>query len=271
MPLSEKKYQNVEMPESAVSDSDIGGFLSPSDEWFKLEKRYGEKYLDRGEDGTGTKDTVTTYEQMIYVRQWMYNNKYTKHLYIGSYEEAEKEREKELKEIEKEHEKEGSSTADVITVSSDKVFVVKDKINANDYFGTATGKVRYISSDKKVASVKKSGIITAKKPGNVTITRQVKVGKAWNNASILTLKISKPAVTLPNNTLEIKADPNKAYNILDYITNESDVKPTFTVSNSGMAVIGGDPTKIVPVTQGKAVITAKFNSYKLKIKVIVSP
>ncbi len=260
-----------------VSESGIDGFLSPSDEWFQLNKRYGKDYMQPGEDVWETNSTVTTYEQMLYVRQWMFDNGYTKHLYLSSLVEGEDGLKKERQEIEKakkEKDKEKGDeeySGDLTTVSADKVFVVKDKIDANSYMGNASGKIRYVSSDKKIATAKKSGIIKAKNPGKVVITRQMKVGKKWVNVSALTLNICRPTTALPKNTLELKADPNATYNIADYILSEATDAPTYTISSSGMAVIGSDATKMTPLAAGKATITAKFNNYKLKVKVIVTP
>ncbi len=266
------EYQKT-LLSNEISESGLDGFLSPSNEWFKLDKRYGAKYSTPGEDVWATNNTVTTYEQMLYVRQWMYDNGYTKNLYLSSLADGEDGKKKEEKEIEKEKKKQDETeySGDFTTVSADKIFVVKDKIDANKYLGSPVGKVRYISSDKKIASASKSGTIKAKNPGKVIITRQMKVGKKWVNVSALKMDICRPTTALPKNTLELKADPNVTYNIADYILSEASDAPTYTISSSGMAVIGSDATKMTPLAAGKATITAKFNNYKLKIKVIVTP
>ena len=58
--------------------------------------------------------------------------------------------------------------------------------------------VKFVSSDKKIASVNNKGIVTGKKDGTVTITAYVKAGKERVEAGSITINVSKPVFRFTN-------------------------------------------------------------------------
>jgi|GEM_PF-3018112 len=135
-----------------------------------------------------------------------------------------------------------------------------------------TRKVYYKSRNKSIATVDRTGKVTAKKPGTTTVIAYA--GKKENyvetevNITVYkpTLKLSKSSVTLNN-----KGDEN-------YLTKELSVTHTgayetvvWTTSNPRVATVTGDNEGCIITAQrsGKCVITATCNGLKRRCVVNV--
>lgn len=130
---------------------------------------------------------------------------------------------------------------------------------------TSQDAVTYTSSDKKIATVSKKGVIVAKKTGTAKITV-----KSGTKKAIFTVKVAKTRAEQITNvpatktlkkgksyTLKPKTVPAKTD---DTITYKSSNKKVATVSNKG---------KVVAKKKGKATITVKCGKVSVKCKVTV--
>lgn len=120
----------------------------------------------------------------------------------------------------------------------------------------ASGKVKYSSTKKKVASVNKKGKITARKNGKTTIRVKVK-GKMLK----CKITVKKPSLNTKSATLyKNKYKKLTVKNCKLKVKWSSSDKKVATINSNGF---------IKAVGTGKAVITAKFKGYKLKCKITV--
>ncbi len=116
------------------------------------------------------------------------------------------------------------------------------------------GKVKWTSSNSKIATVSRNGLVTAKEPGTVKITASVKGVKSTSEVTVL--KLSNKKLTL-NLTDKKKL---KVYGTSDQIKWYSNKKSVATVSSKGT---------ITPIKPGKAIITAVVKGVELDAEVIV--
>ena len=122
-----------------------------------------------------------------------------------------------------------------------------------------TGKVKFTSSNKKVATVSSKGVVKAKKAGKTTIT--VKVGNYTKKVVIQvkkpSLKLAKSSATIKKGkTVEIKATATPS----GKVTHKSSTKKVATVTAKG--VVKGKK-------KGTATITVTSNGVSKKFKVKV--
>lgn len=144
-----------------------------------------------------------------------------------------------------------------------KSAALKATINPSDI---KNAKVKWKSSDTKVATVSSSGKITAKKAGKATITATFKNKKAAckvtvKKFAITGLKLSKTAVTLAEGTsaaLKTTITPKELKN----------TKVTWKSSNTKVATVNASG-KITAKKAGKATITAVCKNKKAACKVTV--
>ena len=81
------------------------------------------------------------------------------------------------------------------TASSDFI-VAYGKINVSLLLkGNLGAKARYKSSNKKIAKVSRGGMVTGKSTGDVVISLEEKVGKAWTAVSSCKIHVEKPLMT----------------------------------------------------------------------------
>ena len=81
------------------------------------------------------------------------------------------------------------------TASSDFI-VAYGKINVSLLLkGNLGAKARYKSSNKKIAKVSKGGMVKGKSTGDVVISLEEKVGKAWTAVSSCKIHVEKPLMT----------------------------------------------------------------------------
>ena len=123
-----------------------------------------------------------------------------------------------------------------------------------------SGKVTYISSNKSVAAVSKSGKITAKKAGTATIT--VKCG---NYKATCKITVKKGSLKITSKTaVSVKAKKTTAIKA----TATSKAKITYTSSNKKVATVSSKGV-VKGVKKGKAVIYISSNGITKKVTVTV--
>lgn len=126
-----------------------------------------------------------------------------------------------------------------------------DKINL-DINGIDEKSGKYTTSKKKVASVTKDGIVTAKKAGNAKIT--------WKKGSkkyTCKIKVVKAPV-LSKSKLEIAKNQKETITVQKYGNKKLTVK--WSSSDKKIAKVSGG--KITGVSEGKTTIKAKIKGYK---------
>lgn len=130
---------------------------------------------------------------------------------------------------------------------------------------TSLYKATYKSSNKKVATVSKTGLITAKASGKAKIT--VKSGK---KKAVITVNVAKTLPTKitgvrPAKTLKVK----KSFTLSPKLYPEgSEAKITYTSSNKKVATVSAKG-KVTAKKAGTAVITVKAGTLKAKCVVTV--
>ena len=119
------------------------------------------------------------------------------------------------------------------------------------------------SSNKKVATVNKKGVVTAKSAGTAKI-----VVKSNGVANTVTVKVVKPGITLNKSSVVIFKGRSATIKAKTY---PSKYKVKWSTSNSRVATVSGG--KVKGVGTGKAYITAKITiagiTYKKSCKVVV--
>ncbi|KAB1438517.1 Ig-like domain-containing protein [Candidatus Galacturonibacter soehngenii] len=136
-------------------------------------------------------------------------------------------------------------------------------LNLKPSDATVTAKTVWKSSNKKIATVSKSGIITAKKPGTVTISAVVgdKTTKCKVTVKKPFIKLNKTSITLKKvgnqSRLKTKVSPNLKESTIKW---KSSNQKVVKVTENG---------EIIALSKGTATITAYIGKVKAKCKVIV--
>jgi len=129
---------------------------------------------------------------------------------------------------------------------------------------TSAQKLTYTSSNKKVATVSKNGIVTAKKAGTAKIT--VKSGSKKVTVTITVPKTKTTAITVAK---DITVKKGKTYSLKAKVApKNSDEKLTYTSSNKKIATVTKSG-KVKGIKKGTATITVKSGSETVKVKVTV--
>ena len=129
---------------------------------------------------------------------------------------------------------------------------------------TSAQKLTYTSSNKKVATVSKNGIVTAKKAGTAKIT--VKSGSKKVTVTITVSKTKTTAITVAK---DITVKKGKTYSLKAKVApKNSDEKLTYTSSNKKIATVTKSG-KVKGVKKGTATITVKSGSETIKVNVTV--
>ena len=130
---------------------------------------------------------------------------------------------------------------------------------------TSQQKFTYTSSNKKVATVNKSGVITAKKAGTAKIT--VKSGKKKFTVTVTVPKTKTTAINGVPSTVSVKK--GKTYTLKAKLSPKgSEEKITYTSSNKKIATVS-KTGKIKGVKKGTATITVKSGKASVKVQVTV--
>ncbi len=134
---------------------------------------------------------------------------------------------------------------------SDCVLSIGDKLNL-DVNGAKEKSGKYKSSKKKLATVTKDGVVTAKKTGNAKIT-----WKKGNKKYTCKVKVVKAPV-LSKKKLEVNAGMKETVTVNKYGNKKLTV--TWTSSDKKIAKVSGG--KITGISEGETVIKAKIKGYK---------
>ncbi len=159
-----------------------------------------------------------------------------------------------------------AAAGELRTVSADGSFslVAKNSADMSGAFSKAASgvKVRYESSDKKVATVNGKGIVKAKAPGSCIIKRTVLSG--GNASESFTVNVIKP---LPRDAQpQIRLSFGRMHNMKDFIEDDA-FSASFSVDKKGKKVISlSENGCFYPLSEGVAKITAKYGRYKLKFR-----
>ncbi len=147
----------------------------------------------------------------------------------------------------------------------------------------ASQEVTYKSSNKKVASVSKDGVLTAKKAGKATITVTSKANKKKKATVVVTVKqdvtaikasVKKPIASF-NNVVSLRKGKTYTLNATVAPKNASNKKVTYKSSNKKIAkvTVKNGVAKVKAVKPGTAVITVKSVSNKdvvAKLNIVVT-
>ncbi len=155
---------------------------------------------------------------------------------------------------------------------TDGACITMKKLNVSDAFEEADNyeTIRYVSSDKSIATVSKKGVITAKKSGQVTITLQYKNGKSWINVKSVTYEIVLPkANKISSGTLYYEG---QTYDLHEQLKDNEDLNPTSWSMKSSRIASVDSKTGIVTVgtKEGSINAYAVYGSGKNARKVKIS-
>ncbi len=119
---------------------------------------------------------------------------------------------------------------------------------------------KYVSSNKKVASVNKKGIVTGKKEGSATIKAYIKSGKENVEVGSVIVSVSKPVFKFTNVDLTYAG---KSINARDYLSNLAAGATTkWSIAKSSQ--------KIATIDENTGVITAGEKSGNVSVKCTIS-
>lgn len=117
---------------------------------------------------------------------------------------------------------------------------------------SATEKITWSSSNKKVVTVDKNGKITAKKAGTATITAKASNGKK------ATCKVTVPGVTLKATKATIKVGKTTTIKVKSTVVKKDKVK-SYKVANSKIAKVDSKG-KVTGLKKGKTSVTVTMKS-----------
>ena len=130
---------------------------------------------------------------------------------------------------------------------------------------TTLDKVKYSTSNKKVATVNSRGLIVAKGAGRATIT--VTAGKKKAKIVVTVPKVKTTKITGVKTSLTLKRGKSYRIRAKAYPTN-TDEKITYTSSNKKIATVTSKGV-IKAVKKGKVTITVKSGRKSVKVKLTV--
>lgn len=126
--------------------------------------------------------------------------------------------------------------------------------------------VSYKSSKPSVASVSKTGKVTAKKAGSTKITATIKIGNTTKTVS-KTIKVKKAYLKFSKKKTSLKVKKTYKYKVKAYGIKASSVR--FKSSKSSVLKINKKTGKATAKKKGTAKITASYKKAKVTVKVKV--
>ena len=151
--------------------------------------------------------------------------------------------------------KKAIATSSIKGVPSTVNLTVGDKLQLKPVVRpvTSLNKVSYTSTNKKIATVSKTGVIKAKKSGTVTI--KVKSGKKTKNIKVKVAKKAPTGMTGVPATKTLKK--GKSFTIKAKLTpSGAEAKIKYSSSNKKIATVNGKG-KVTAKKPGTATITVK--------------
>ena len=129
--------------------------------------------------------------------------------------------------------------------------------------------VIWSSSDTSIATVSKSGKVTAKKDGVVIITATLKNGKASDYCTVTVNKVPVEYVDVYEFTNSMKPGATYLFKAKAYPDDASFTKITWESSNTKVATVASDGT-VEAISAGSCKITAKADGKSKSINLIVT-
>ncbi len=164
--------------------------------------------------------------------------------------------------------------SNIYNYSDTSPVVVKGRYDISGRFTISANKYRFVSSDKKVASVNKKGILKAKRPGSVTVTLQEKSGKKWTDVSSNVIEVIQPALLTKTLTLSSGTqsyDLSRMLSGTSYLPTQwvSTKTGVVTVDSTGEAAVHGTGSSKVYAVYGGSMsgLNTTGKKYSLKIKI----
>ena len=151
---------------------------------------------------------------------------------------------------------------------STETVIAASKIDVTDRLGAGaiSGSKRFISRNKKIATVDSKGIVKGKSAGTVIIELQAKSGKQWKTVSSCEIKIEMPVME-KKRTVQMGA---ASLNASDFISGGTEFAPTSWKSSNPKVADVADDGAITLKKGGTASIIAEYgeapNSSKKKYK-----
>lgn len=152
-------------------------------------------------------------------------------------------------------------------------YATKQKVDISTLFNTNEKIAKYAITDKaqkKLASVSKKGVVTCKKPGEVTVTayRMEKVGKkkTYPEIGTYTLRIETPKINLEKKTLKLAAGSTASLEASSYITADAAEITSWHTSNRKVVDIDEKTGTMTVKKKGNAKITAWYGDKKKAAK-----
>jgi uncharacterized protein YjdB len=139
----------------------------------------------------------------------------------------------------------------------------KLKVKFKPINATVTDKTKWKSSNKKVATVSKSGEIVAKKAGTVTITATV-----GNKTAKCKVTVKKPYIKLNKASVKLKSI-GKKYQLKTKVSSNLKNSTIKWKSSNNKIVTVTEKGELKAIGKGKATITAYIGKVKTKCKVSV--
>lgn len=147
-----------------------------------------------------------------------------------------------------------------VKISGTSSMLLKKSVKLKATSNTSA-KVKWSSSNKKIATVSSSGKVTGQKAGTATIYAKITYkGKTYTGK--YTVKVKKPYLTKTSATI----DKGKTYQIS---VNGGSGTTTYTSSNKKVATVSSKGV-VKGVGKGNATITVKRNGYSMKFTVKVN-
>lgn len=157
--------------------------------------------------------------------------------------------------------KSSSSSSRHIMDVGEYTILTKMKASLCRYFPNSLGVTRYVSSDRKCATISKAGILKAKKPGNITILGQKWNGRRYLTVAEMAIEVQKPKLR------KMSMNCGKKYiNAMDYLSGTTWTPVSWKSSDTCIATVDSYG-RIYARNPGKCTITAYFgNGCKVKAR-----
>lgn len=151
------------------------------------------------------------------------------------------------------------------TIYLGKTLTLNAQVNPS---GASNPAVIFTSSDKSIATVSSSGVVTPVKPGTVTITVTTVDGSFKDNCKV-TVKRAVTGIRLDKAEAEVKSDTTLTLKATVTPSNATNKTVKWSTSNKKVATVSASGV-VTPVGKGTATITAKTeNGLKATCKVTV--